>query len=78
MFAAVAKYSVLEIILNTERLDRSHSSIHTATAVDRSNPRAPRRRIAKAIVSNGRRLRQRIGVVAGICIGLTALLIAFE
>lgn len=64
--------------MNTERLERSPSSIHTATVLDRTNPRAPRRSIAKTIVSNGRRLRQRIGVVAGICIGLTALLIAFE
>jgi len=64
--------------MNTERLDRPHSSIHTSTALDRSNPRAPRRSIAKGIVTNGRRLRQRIGVIAGICIGLTALLVAFE
>lgn len=64
--------------MNTEHTQRHHSSIPAATALDRSNPRAPRRSIAKHIVANGRRLRQRIGVVAGLCIGLTALLIAFE
>lgn len=64
--------------MHTEHTERNHSSIHAATALDRSNPRAPRRGIAKHIVSSSRRLRQRIGVVAGLCIGLTALLIAFE
>jgi len=64
--------------MNTQRLERHHSSIHAATVLDRSNPDAPRRSIAKDIVSNGRRLRQRIGVMAGVCIGLMALLIAFE
>ena len=64
--------------MNTEHLARNHSSIHTATAVDRSNPHAPNRGIAKDIVSSSRRLRTRIGVHAGVCIGLTALLVAFE
>ena len=60
--------------MNTEH---SHPRIHPGT-IDRSNPRAPKRGIAKDIVSNGRRLRTRIGVIAAACIGLTALLIAFE
>ena len=50
--------------MNTEHTERHHSSIHAATAVDRSNPQAPKRGIAKDIVSNGRRLRTRIGVIA--------------
>lgn len=64
--------------MNTEHIARNHSSIHTATAVDRSNPHAPKRHIAKDIVASGRRLRTRIGVIAGVCIGLTMLLVAFE
>lgn len=60
--------------MNTER---SHSSIHPAT-VDRSNPNAPKRTFAKSIVSNGRRLRQRIGVAVSLCFGLAALVIALE
>jgi len=64
--------------MNTEHTERHHSPIHAATAVDRSNPRRPKRGIAKDIVSSGRRLRTRIGVIAAACIGLTALLIAFE
>lgn len=64
--------------MNTEYTERNHSSVHAATAVDRSNPRAPKRGIAKHIVSSGRRLRTRIGVLAGLGLGLTALLVAFE
>lgn len=60
--------------MNTEH---SHPRIHPGT-VDRSNPRAPKRTFAKGIVSNSRRLRQRIGVVAVVCIGLATLLVAFE
>lgn len=60
--------------MNTEH---SHLHIHRAT-VDRSNPAAPKRTFAKSIVSNGRRLRQRLGVAAGLCVGLAALVIAFE
>jgi len=62
----------------TEQTQRHPSSIHKATAVDRSNPRSPRRHIAQDIVASSRRLRQRIGVVAAVCIGLAAVLIAFE
>lgn len=60
--------------MNTEH---SHPTIHPAT-VDRSNPNAPKRTFAKSIVSNSRRLRQRVGVAVGLCLGLTVLLIAFE
>ncbi len=60
--------------MNTEH---SHPSIHAAT-IDRSNPNAPKRTFAKSMVSNGRRLRQRLGVAAGLCIGLAALVIALE
>lgn len=64
--------------MNTEHIARNHSSVHTATAVDRSNPNAPKRSIAKDIVSSSRRLRTRIGIIASVCIGLTVLLVAFE
>ncbi len=60
--------------MNTEH---SHPNIHPAT-VDRSNPAAPKRTFAKSIVSNGRRLRQRLGVAAGLCLGLAVLVMAFE
>lgn len=60
--------------MNTEH---SQSTIHGAT-VDRSNPAMPKRTFAKSIVSSGRRLRQRVGVAVGLCMGLAALLIAFE
>ena len=60
--------------MNTEH---SHPRIHPAT-VDRSNPKAPKRTFAKSIVSNGRRLRQRIGVAAGLGLGVAALLVALE
>ncbi|OON63700.1 hypothetical protein B0920_10215 [Massilia sp. KIM] len=63
--------------METEHLERQHAHIHTAT-VDRSDPRAPRRTFAKGIVDSGRRLRQRVTVAAGLCIGLAALVIAFE
>lgn len=64
--------------MNTEHTERHHSSIHAATAIDRSNPRAPKRDIAKDVVESSRRLRTRIGVIAAACIGVTALLVAFE
>ena len=60
--------------MNTEH---SHPSIHPATR-DRSNPAAPKRSFAKDIVSNSRRLKARVGVAVGLCLGLAALLIAFE
>jgi len=58
--------------MNTEH---SHPTIHAAT-VDRSNPSAPKRTFAKSIVTN--RLRQRVSVALGLCLGLAALVIAFE
>jgi len=58
--------------MNTEH---THPSIHSAT-VDRSNPAAPKRRFAKQVVSKS--LRQRISVALGLCVGLAALVIAFE
>jgi hypothetical protein len=60
--------------MNTEH---SHPRIHPGT-VDRSNPRAPKRTFAKGMVSNSRRLRQRIGVAVGLCLGMAALLITLE
>lgn len=57
--------------MNTEH---SHPRTHTGT-VDRSNPKAPKRTFAKSIVSNSRRLRQRIGVAIGLCLGMTALVV---
>jgi len=64
--------------MNNVQNERNTSSIDTATVLDRSNPRAPKRHIAKDIVENGRRLRTRIGVAAGVGIGLTALLVTFQ
>lgn len=58
--------------MNTEH---SHQAIHAAT-VDRSNPSAPKRTLAKSVLMN--RLRQRVGVTVGLCLGLAALVIAFE
>jgi hypothetical protein len=58
--------------MNTEH---SHPTIHPAT-VDRSNPNAPKRSFAKKVLSQS--LRQRIGVAIGLCVGLAALVIAFE
>jgi hypothetical protein len=60
--------------MNTEH---SHPSIHPAT-VDRSNPAAPKRTFAKSIISNSRRLRQRVGVAVSLCLGVAALLIVLE
>jgi hypothetical protein len=60
--------------MNTEH---SHPRIHPGT-IDRSNPRAPKRTFAKGMVSNSRRLRQRIGVAVGLCLGMAALLITLE
>lgn len=60
--------------MNTEH---SHPRIHPGT-VDRSNPNAPKRTFAKDIVSKSRRLRQRIGVAVGLCLGMAALLITLE
>jgi hypothetical protein len=60
--------------MNTEH---SHPRIHPGT-VDRSNPRAPKRTFAKGMVSNSRRLRQRIGVAVSLCLGMAALLITLE
>ena len=68
----------LEPFMHTEQVQRHRTPIHTATAVDRSNPKKPRRHIAKDIVASSRRLRQRIGVVAVVCISLATLLVAFE
>lgn len=60
--------------MNTEH---SHSSIHPTT-VDRSDPAAPKRTFAKSMVSNGRRLRKRVGVAMSLCLGLAALVIVME
>lgn len=57
--------------------EHSHPRIHPST-VDRSNPKAPKRTFAKGIVSNSRRLRQRIGVAVGLCVGAAALLVTLE
>lgn len=64
--------------MSNQHTDRHDASIHSATVLDRSNPNAPKRHIAKDIVENGRRLRARIGVAAGVGIGLTALLVTFQ
>ena len=58
--------------MNTEH---SHPRIHPGT-VDRSNPSAPKRTFAKSIVSS--RLRQRLSVALGLCVGIAALVVAFE
>ncbi|RZA36286.1 MAG: hypothetical protein EOP92_06090 [Lysobacteraceae bacterium] len=58
-------------------IEHSHPRVHPGT-VDRSNPNAPKRTFAKGIVSNSRRLRQRIGVAIGLCLGMAALLITLE
>ena len=55
--------------------ENSHPRIHPGT-VDRSNPSAPKRTFAKSIVSS--RLRQRLSVALGLCVGLAALVVAFE
>ena len=60
--------------MNTEH---SHPRIHPAT-VDHSNPKAPKRTFAKSIVTNSRRLRQRIGVAASLGLGVAAILVALE
>ena len=60
--------------MNTEH---SHPRIHPGT-VDRSNPNAPKRTFAKSIVSNSRRLRQRVGVAVSLCLGVAVLVIALE
>lgn len=57
--------------------EHSHPRIHPAT-VDRSNPNAPKRTFAKSIVSNSRRLRQRVGVAVSLCLGMAALVVALE
>jgi len=62
--------------MHTEQIQRERTAIHTATAVDRSNPTAPRRHIAHDIVSSSRRLRQRIGVGAVVCVSLATVLVA--
>ncbi|MEW7850768.1 hypothetical protein AB2N08_18935 [Massilia aurea] len=64
--------------MHTEQIQRQRTAIHAATAIDRSNPTSPRRHIAQDIVSSSRRLRQRIGVVAVVCIGLATVLVALE
>ncbi len=58
--------------MNTEQ-----DTIHPAT-VDRSNPAAPKRTFAKTIISNSRRIRQRLGVVLGLSLGVAALVIVME
>jgi hypothetical protein len=66
--------------MNTEHMEyteRKHAPIHAAS-VDTSDPRAPRRNFAKDMLSSGRRLRQRMAVGVGLCVGLAALVIAFE
>ncbi|NNG23689.1 hypothetical protein [Telluria aromaticivorans] len=60
--------------MNTEH---SQQNIHPAT-VDRSNPAAPKRTFAKGIISNSRRIRQRLGVALGLSLGLAALVIVME
>lgn len=55
--------------------DHYHSPIYSAT-IDMSPPRAAQRRIARDVVAKSRRLRQRVSVAAGLCVGLTTLLIA--
>jgi hypothetical protein len=58
------------------KTEHSHD-IHTGT-VDRSNPNAPKRTLAKRIVASGQRLRQRLSVAVGLCMGLAALVVALE
>lgn len=58
----------------SEHTQRDHASPRAATAVDRSNPLAPRRLIAQDIIVGRRRVRQRVAVAAGLCLGLATLL----
>ena len=60
--------------MNTQH---SQARVHPGT-VDRSNPKAPKRTFAKSIVANGRRMRQRLGVAVGLCLGMAALLVVLE
>lgn len=62
---------------HTEHTERHQTPIHPAT-VDTTDPRAPRRNFAKDIVASSRRLRQRVAVAVGLCVGVTALVVAFE
>lgn len=55
--------------------DQYHSPIYAAT-IDLSAPRAAQRNLARDMVEKSRILRQRVGVAAGLCIGLTSLLFA--
>lgn len=43
-----------------------------------SNPRRPRRRIARQMVERGERLRNRAGVIIGVALGLLALVSVLE
>jgi len=58
-------------------LEHSHQSIRSAPT-DRSIPATPKRSFAKRVVSSSRRLRARIGVGIGLCLGLAALVIVLE
>ena len=40
--------------------------------------RRPRRRIAKDLLERGQRLRNRVGVIIGVSLGMVALLTALE
>jgi hypothetical protein len=62
----------------TEHTQRDHGASRAASAVDRSNPRSPRRRIAHHIISRRRRLRQHVGVAAGLFVCVATLLLAFD
>lgn len=43
-----------------------------------TNPRRPRRRIARQLVERGERLRNRAGVIIGVALGLLALVSVLE
>lgn len=50
----------------------------TRSAVKQSPARPKKRLSAKNVLAASRRLRQRVAIGVGLCIGLTTLLIGFE
>jgi hypothetical protein len=58
-----------------ERVETTREQTKPAQGTD---GRRPRRRIAKEVLQRGQRLRNRVGVIIGVSLGVVALLTVLE
>jgi hypothetical protein len=59
-------------------MERVETTREQTVQAQGSDGRRPRRRIAKEVLQRGQRLRNRVGVIIGVSLGVVALLTVLE